>query len=72
MYRSILRTASEEYPQKYLEDILTFLSFIKETETETKQPTFALAFSPSTKPTYLSTASPTFEFQSYSEKLFYK
>lgn len=41
MYASILRTASEEYSQKYLEDILKFLSSIKETETETKQPTFA-------------------------------
>lgn len=62
MYISILRTASEEYPQKYLEDILKFLSSIKETQIETKQPTFALVFFASTKPIYLSTASATFEF----------
>lgn len=66
MYTSILRTAPEEYSQKYLEDIVKFLSAIK--ETETLNPTFAIVFSPSIKQTYLSTASTTFEFQSYFTK----
>lgn len=60
MYRCILRTEPEEYSQKYLEDILKFLPPIKETETQ--HLTFALVFSPRIKPTYLSTASTTFEF----------
>lgn len=62
MYTSVLRTASEEYSQKFLENIFKFLSPIKETETETQQPISSLVFFPSTKLSYLSTASTTFEF----------